>query len=198
MPAAGELLPAAAGSFTWAERVFDAVGEEASFRSASLAALPAELQEEFNGPVAYGDRWLWLALLGLCLVAIYYLAVVWFTRDRSQPGAVSWVGADVPSVRQQHLDRIARIEAVVRAGQVPARDGHQQLSETVRSYVGAVSALPAPTMTLSDFRRQAPRPLTEAIELMYPPEFAPDDVGQARERFDDAVAHARQLVASWG
>lgn len=196
MPGAGSAV------FDLAERVFAAVGEEASFRSASLAALPAapwvaDLQDEFNGPVAYGDRWLWLALLALCLVAVYYLAVVWFTRDRSGPGAVSWTRADVPSVRQEHLDRIARIEAAVRADQVPARDGHQQLSETVRSYVGAVSTLPAPTMTLADFRRQAPRPLTEAIELMYPPEFAPDDVGQARERFDDAVARARQLVASW-
>ncbi|MDZ5621898.1 hypothetical protein [Nocardioides bizhenqiangii] len=156
-----------------------------------------ELQDEFNGPVAYGDRWLWLALLGLCLVAVYYLAVVWFTRDRSVRGVVSWTRADVPSVRQQHLDRIARIEAAVRTGQVPARDGHQQLSETVRSYVGAVSTIPAPTMTLADFRHQAPPALTEAIELMYPPEFAPDEVGQARERFDDALARARQLVASW-
>jgi len=156
-----------------------------------------ELQDEFNGPVAYGDRWLWLALLALCLVVVYYLAVVWFTRDRSMPRAVPWARADVLSTRQQHLDRISRIEAEVRAGQVPARDGHQQLSETVRSYVGAVSTIPAPTMTLSDFRRHAPPPLTEAIELMYPPEFAPDDVGQARERFDDAVTKARQLVASW-
>jgi hypothetical protein len=185
----------------WAERVFDVFEEVASFRSASLAALPAELraelQDEFNGPVAYGDRWLWFALLGLCVVAIYYLAVVWFTRDRSGRGDVAWARTDVLSARQQHLERIARIEAGVREGRVPARDGHQQLSEAVRSYVAAVSSIPAPTMTLADFRRQAPQPLTEAIELMYPPEFAPDDVGQAQERFDDAVARSRQLVASW-
>jgi hypothetical protein len=159
--------------------------------------LAADLQDEFNGPVAYGDRWLWLALLALLLVATYYLAVVWFTRDRSPSGGVSWTRTDVPSARQQHLDRITRIEAAVRAGLLPPRDGHQQLSETVRSYVGTVSTIPALTMTLSDFQRHAPRPLTEAIELMYPPEFAPDDVGLARERFDDAVATARQLVASW-
>ncbi|KAA1425947.1 hypothetical protein [Nocardioides antri] len=162
---------------------------------ASLA--PAELQEEFNGPVAYADRWLWLALLGLVLVAAYYLAVIWLTRDRAPAPAVSWSRADVPSARRLHLDRIERIEAEVRSGQLSARVGHQQLSETVRSYVAAVSTLPAPTMTLADFRRQAPRPLVDAIALMYPPEFAPDDAGQARERFDDAVAQARGLVASW-
>jgi hypothetical protein len=164
--------------------------------AADLASA-AELQDEFNGPVAYGDRWLWLALLGLVLVALYYLAVVWFTRERSADGVIAWARADVPSARRLHLERIDRIEAGVRVGAVPPRDGHQQLSETVRSYVGEVSSLPAPTMTLADFRRQAPPPLTEAIELMYPPEFAPDDVGEARERFDDAVAKARRLVTSW-
>jgi hypothetical protein len=193
-------MPAAVDYFYLAERVFAAFEGEAGFRGTALAALPAQrvagLQDEFNGPVAYGDRWLWLALLGLCLVALYYLTVVWFTRDRSGPAA-PWTRIDVPSARQQHLDRIARIDAAVRAGEVPAREGHQQLSEAVRSYVGAVSSIPALTMTLADFRRQAPRPLTEAIELMYPPEFAPDDVGRARELFDDAVARARELVASW-
>lgn len=152
--------------------------------------------DEFTGPVAYGDRWLWLALLGLTLVALYYLAVLWFTRER-RVGASGWERADVPSARQQHLERIDRIEAEVRSGRLAAREGHQQLSETVRSYVGAVSPLPAPTMALADFRREAPRALTDAIELMYPPEFAPDEVGQAQERFDQAVLQARQLVASW-
>lgn len=152
--------------------------------------------DEFTGPVAYGDRWLWLALLGLTLVALYYLAVLWFTRER-RVGASAWERADVPSARRQHLERIDRIEAEVRTGRLAAREGHQQLSETVRSYVGAVSPLPAPTMALADFRREAPRALTDAIELMYPPEFAPDEVGQARERFDQAVLRARQLVASW-
>lgn len=152
--------------------------------------------DEFTGPVAYGDRWLWLALLGLTLVALYYLVVLWGTRERPV-GASSCQRPDVPSARRQHLERIDRIEAAVRSGRLAAREGHQQLSETVRSYVGAVSTLPAPTMALADFRREAPRALTDAIELMYPPEFAPDEVGQARERFDQAVLRARQLVASW-
>lgn len=157
----------------------------------------AELQDEFNGPVAYGDRWLWFALLGLVLVAVYYLAVLWFTRDRTRTGPMPWSRPDVPSARQRHLARIDRIEAAVRAGEVSARDGHQQLSEAVRSYVGEVSNLPAPTMTLADLRLERARPLADAIELMYPPEFAPDDVGQARELFDQAVHQARRLVASW-
>ncbi len=165
--------------------------------AAGSAIMAADLQDEFTGPVAYADRWLWFALLGLLLVAAYYLVVLWLTRERSTARPTPWSSADVLSVRRQHLDRIDRIEAEVRAGETSARDGHQRLSETVRSYVGAVSTLPAPTMALSDLRRQGPQPLTEAIELMYPPEFAPDDVGEAQQRFDHAVYQARRLVASW-
>lgn len=156
----------------------------------------ADLQDEFNGPVAYGDRWLWFALVALLLVACYYVIVVWVTRDRPL-SAVAGDRPDVAGTRRRHLDRITLIEEAVGSGRVSARDGHQQLSETVRSYVGAVSSIPAPTMTLADFRHQAPRPLVEAIEIMYPPEFAPDDVGEAHERFDAAVLKARQLVTSW-
>ena len=155
------------------------------------------LPEEFSGPVAYGDRWLWVALIGLLLVVGYYVAVLWLTRARRAGAPDRRAGVDVPSARRTHLERIDRIEAEVRAGRLSARDGHQQLSETVRSYVGTVSSLPAPTMALADFRARAPRPLTDAIEVMYPPEFAPDDVGQARERLDDALRRARQLVTSW-
>lgn len=162
-----------------------------------LRLAAAELPREFHEPVAYADRWIWLALLGLLLVALYFVAVLWFTRARPTPSGVVWTAPPGPTTQREHLDRIDRIEADVREGRLSARAGHQQLSETVRSYVGQVTALPARTMTLADFRRQAPWALTETIELMYPPEFAPDDVGEAQERFDAAVARSRQLVAAW-
>lgn len=167
----------------------------AELRAAGLGA--ADLPEEFHGPVAYGDLWPWLAVLGLLLVAGYYAVALWLTRPR-RPMDAGWFGsADVPSQRRAHLERIDRVEADVRAGRLSVRDGHQQLSEVVRSYVDAVSALPATSMALADFRVAAPRPLTDAIELMYPPEFAPDDAGEAAERFDEALGRGRRLVASW-
>ncbi len=166
-----------------------------------LAAAATEgLPEEFHGPVAYSALWPWLAVAGLLLVAGYYAVALWLTRPR-RPMAAGWFGrADVPSLRRVHLERIDRVEADVRAGRLSLRDGHQRLSEIVRSYVDAVSDLPATSMALADFRVAAPRPLTDAIELMYPPEFAPDDAdgpGLAAERFDEALRHARRLVASW-
>ena len=155
-----------------------------------------DLPAEFHGPVGYSHLWLWLAVAGVVLVALYYLAAWLLTRPRPD-GAGRWSRtADVPGARREHLQRIDAIEADVRAGRIPARVGHQRLSEVVRSYVEAVSALPALTMALADFRAQAPAPLADAIELMYPPEFAPDRT-VAQERFDQAVRDGRRLVASW-
>ncbi|GAA3803686.1 hypothetical protein [Nocardioides panacisoli] len=161
-----------------------------------LATADGDLPEEFHGPVGYSDLWLWLAVAGVALVALYYLAAWLLTRPRpTGPGRWSRT-TDVPSARREHLERIDAIEADVRAGRIPARVGHQRLSEVVRSYVEAVSALPARTMALADFRAHAPAPLADAIELMYPPEFAPEPA-VAQERFDLAVRDGRRLVTSW-
>lgn len=155
----------------------------------------AELPDEFTGPVAYDDRWLWIAVALGAAVVLYYLLAWWLTRRPRVP-RLERVAVDVPDVRRTHLDLIDRIDARVRAGELEPRAGHQQLSEVVRSYVAAVTTLPAQTMALADFRARAPHELVAVIELVYPPEFAPDDA-IARELFDTAVVRARGLVADW-
>lgn len=151
-----------------------------------------KLPEEFAGPVGYDDRWAWIAVgLALALLA-YYLLAWWLTRPRQE--RIVRTDVSLPDVRQVHLARIDRIDALVRDGELPAREGHQQLSEVVRDYVAAVTTLPARTMALADLRHRAPAPLVEVLELVYPPEFAPDD-DLARDAFDTAVSRARGLVA---
>ncbi|NYI46110.1 hypothetical protein BJ993_003190 [Nocardioides aromaticivorans] len=156
------------------------------------------MPEEFTGPVAYSDRWLWIGLALLALVVLYYLASWWFTRP-PRPPAVPRREVDVPDAQRDHLARIDALVARVRAGEVGPRDGHQQLSELVRSYVATVTTLPARTMALADFRDRAPQELVDAIELMYPPEFAPDAADtDPLASFDDAVDRSRRLVGTWG
>ncbi|KRB76848.1 hypothetical protein ASE01_08725 [Nocardioides sp. Root190] len=152
------------------------------------------MPEEFTGPVAYDDRWLWIAVALLVLVVLYYLASWWFTRPR-RVRIVAGPPVDVPDARAEHLARIDELVARVQDGRTSARGGHQQLSEIVRSWVATVTTLPARTMALADFRDRAPQELVEAIELMYPPEFAPDV--DAAPTFEDAVQRARRLVGSW-
>lgn len=154
-----------------------------------------EMPEEFTGPVAYADWWLWLAVVLFALVVAYYLASWWVTRAPRVP-TIERHDVDVPSAQEDHLARIDRVVAQVRAGALAPREGHQQLSEVVRSYVATVTTLPARTMALADFRARAPQDLVDAIEVMYPPEFAPDAT-LAENAFDTAVAQARSLVGTW-
>ncbi|MBS4751659.1 hypothetical protein KG112_02410 [Nocardioides sp. zg-ZUI104] len=155
-----------------------------------------DMPAEFTGPVAHSSLWLWLAVALAVLVVAYYVLSWWLTRP-PRPPKVLRVDVDTPGLRAVHLSRLDALVAQVQAGELSARDGHQGLSEVVRSYVASVTTLPARSMALADFRSSAPPELTEAIELMYPPEFAPDDA-IAAERFADAVAHARRLVSTWG
>lgn len=155
----------------------------------------AELQEEFHGPVAYADRWLWIAIVLLLLVVLYFALAWWLTR-RPRVRNAPRRDVDVPDLQHRHLARIDQVAAEVRTGTIEPREGHQHLSEIIRSYVAAVTTLPARTMTLADFRASAPPELADVIEVMYPPEFAPGEE-LARTRFDDAVAAARGLVQSW-
>lgn len=150
--------------------------------------------KEFHGPIDYADRWIWLALIALSLVGLYYAAVLLLTRAR--PTTPSPAPPPPPDLRARHLARIDDIAGAVQRGELSARDGHQQLSEVVRSYVEEITPLPARRMTLADLRLRGPRPLTEMIAEMYPPEFAPDD-GEAAEHFERALLHARGLVSTW-
>lgn len=154
----------------------------------------ASVPREFHGPMDYQDRWIWLALLALLLVGAYFLLVVRLTRTPPPPPPEPLSLADV---RARHLARLDDLDAAVHAGQVGVRDGHQQLSEVVRSYVEEITPLPARTMALADLRQRAPRPLADLIETIYPPEFAPDADAAVVARFEEALRQARGVVTTW-
>ena len=159
-----------------------------------LVVLAADLPDEFSGPVDYSGQWMWWAIAAVACIPLYIVVVLLVTR---RPRRTDPVLRIAPDARAGFLLRIDEIEAKVRAGELAARGGHQRLSEVVRAYVEQASGLPASTMSLADFRLRAVGPLVEAIEVMYPPEFAPDDDGGAREQFDAALAHARGVIGAW-
>ena len=165
--------------------------------AADVARAAEELPDEFSGPLAYGDKWMWIAIALLVAVVLYYVLAWWFTREpRIKAAPAPAVVVVPPNAQAEHLARIDAIATQVQDGTMTPRAGHQELSEVVRSYVETVTTLPARTMALADFREQAPGELTEAIELMYPPEFSPDDA-LATEHFMTAVDKGRGLVGRW-
>lgn len=146
---------------------------------------------ELQGPVGYSITWAVLAAAAVLVVVAYYAAVLWWTRAprprRPERSA---------RARRRHLRELDAIAGRVRSGEVPASAGHQQVSATVRGFVASVSDLPATSMTLDSLRAEAPASLTDLVERLYPPAFAGDEQAAA-EGFEDAVASARVVVASW-
>lgn len=150
----------------------------------------AELPEEFTGPLGYGAGWVWLALGAVALAAGYVAVVLLATRQRTTTVSAA---ERRERLRRTCLSGLDEVAGEVHDGAVTARAGHQRLSELVRGYVETSTGLPASSMSLADLRLRAPH-LVEAVALMYPPEFAPDDDGRAHERFDEALAAARRVV----
>jgi hypothetical protein len=136
---------------------------------------------ELQPPVGYDERWLVLAALALAAVAAYYVAVLWWFRERG-PRPRSVLGD-----RESCLARLDDIEAEVSSGALTPRQGHQQVSRAVREYVDAA------TRTLSDLRADGPPEVAALVALTYPPSFAADDQ-VAAARFDEIVVRARRLV----
>lgn len=147
--------------------------------------------DELQPPVGYDDRWLLLALLALGLVAAYYAAVLWWTRER--PPRAQRPGGGGSSTWLARLEEIG--DAVAR-GELTARQGHQEISRTVRAFVVERSGVPATTMTLGDLEEQGPERLADLVALTYPPSFSPDEELPASV-FDEAAARARTLVTTW-
>ena len=147
---------------------------------------------ELQPPAGYDDRWMWLAILAVVVVVVYYAAVLWWTRPRRgrRPRRLR------SDSRQAHLARLEAIETAFVDGWINAREGHQRISTTVRSFVAETSGVPTSAMTLADLERDGPEPLADVIGLIYPPEFVADE-SLAQREFRDAMDRAKRMVSSW-
>lgn len=148
---------------------------------------------ELTGPVGYASTWSVVAMALIALVVVYYLGVWLWSRGQDTAGAERV--SPVERARTTHLKELDRLEGVVRAGRLPVREGFQQLSATVRSFVAEVSGTPARSMTLEELREAGEARVAETIAAMYPPEFAPGDA--AADDFGRSLREARELVRSW-
>lgn len=148
---------------------------------------------ELQPAAGYDDgRWLLLCLLAAAGTAAYFVVVWWLTRARRpRPPRPA-----VPP-RDDCLAELVRIEGEAAAGQISAREAHQELSRAVRTFVATASDLPADTMTLAALRAAGPSPLADLVAGLYRPEFGPDE-DDARRELDRSITHARTVVESWG
>ncbi|MEV7428677.1 hypothetical protein AB0N29_03595 [Nocardioides sp. NPDC092400] len=150
---------------------------------------------ELAGPADYADGWLALAVLLLVAVVAWNAGVAWWGRPTRLPVVPPAQRVDVEAVRAAHLARLDRVEAAVRAGDLDLRSAHHELSATARSFVHETTDVPARHLTLAELRERDVPAVAAAVEVMYPPEFAPGDA-HAEAAWGRALRLAREVVGS--
>lgn len=161
--------------------------------------------DEVNAPEAFAALWLVLGVVGLLLLVLWPLAVWFFTRPRP-PKPATVETTPVPQARERAVEAIEQVRRAAAIGQLSPRAAHQSVSTIVRTFVSEVTGTPADRMDLSELRALlrdhdqqlsgAAAPLTRVadwIEVLYPPEFAP----QADRSVDQTCDEAVRLVGQW-
>jgi hypothetical protein len=157
--------------------------------------LGADPPPGFYAPDPYAQKWLWVGVGIIGLVAAWYAWVWWTTRRRTivippriTPDRLSRLRADYTRQIDLVLDRAAR-------GEISQRRAHQQLSVLVRHFVQEVSGIHAPTMTLTELNARGARltPVSEVVGALYPGEFGPRETAT----LTGAAEVAKRVVARW-
>lgn len=155
---------------------------------------PADLIDPYP-PMSYGQLpvILALSLLGAVVLWFGWLLLARYLRARrpQQPKAPA-APASVDH-RSEALLRVDEIQHAAEQGEISERSAHQQLSEVVREYVGAVSGIPTTRMTLYDLREARLEPVAAAVERTYPPAFGEDGYGDVAS----TAGVAREVIHQW-
>ena len=156
----------------------------------------ADPLDDLLAPVDYALPWGWVAAGLVLLVAAWFAGVAWWGR----PGAGAprdRARRDLARARRRALADLDRVAADVDAGRLDLRGAHQRTSAVVRGFVEDAGGHPARSMALADLRAAGATDVAAVVALLYPPEFAADADRVSRERLDDSLHRAREVVAAW-
>jgi hypothetical protein len=154
--------------------------------------------DELLPPIDYSVVWLILGIALILVLALYFAAILFFTRhkDIKTIGSLPILPAqpvDLTELKAKYLNLIADVEQSFNSRKVLSRDAHQRLSMIVRYFAFEASGFRAHIMTLSDIEKADRHNLAETIKQYYPPEFNGLNDGSVAE----AAVAARGVVQSW-
>lgn len=140
-----------------------------------------------------------LFALGLLLLAITWVSIIlWTTRRKPEKSlrtlpAAPALAIDYSQLKARYIEQINIVQGQFDNRDIPARTAHQQLSSLLKSFVAEAARVPVRSMTLSELKRTRYKPLSEAIDSYYRPEFAAVESGSVAS----AAERARKVVTEW-
>lgn len=158
--------------------------------------------DELYPPTQYGWGWMLLAIGILAILCLAAWLLIFLTKPKRSIFLQGQTQQSTPPtgdvlnmLRTEYNDRLSRIEADYRAGELTARNANLELSRVVRTFVNEYSGLEAPVLALDDLRRLGVQPaLIDAMNRYYYPSIfrrgpAVDPIA--------GVEAARKVVSSW-
>lgn len=153
-----------------------------------------QADQEFLGPLPYSPIWMWAGIVLLLLVVAWYVFVVASTRRPwLKSGARPAPPTDLPALQSAYLRRIHNVEQQAAAGNISAREAHQEISLLLRRFVRDATGVDAPRMTHADLVKHPLPRAAEAVAALYPGEFGSEPLPAVAS----SAAVACEAVRSW-
>ncbi|HBZ77387.1 MAG TPA: hypothetical protein DEO39_01605 [Clostridiales bacterium] len=95
--------------------------------------------------------------------------------------------------QKEYLAKIAVVEQKYLAGQIDARNAHQELSAIVRMFVHDLTGINAQNFSLNELKAHNIYQISNLIEEFYAPEFAE----RAEKETSNSIAQAREVIIRW-
>ncbi len=149
--------------------------------------------------------WVYLAFAILLLFAlgliIYAIAKAapYLKRQKKIPSVARRVALTpgmLLALKNQYVSRVQEIINGYKGGGVSKREGYQQLSLVIRSFVHEVTGINVENYTIKEVRAMGIRKLDLLMEEYYVPEFAEDEKARDRD-LEKSCVSAMGVIRSW-
>ena len=159
---------------------------------------------ELQDPFGY-SWWVYLIAAVILLSALAILGYVFYQAYKllkpgkkvsQAPRRIQLTGEMLGRLKQQYISQIHDILAAYTAQKVDKRDGYQQLSAVIRSFIHEATGINVENFTVKEARAMGLKKLVPLMEEYYVPEFAEDEKGKDKDLVKSCQT-AMGVIRSW-
>ncbi len=159
---------------------------------------------KLQSPFEY-SWWVYLIFAGLLILALVLVILgiarimPYLKKEKKIPSVARKVAMTpglLQALKEQYVTRVQALVGLYRDGKVGKRDGYQQLSYVIRSFVHEVTGINVENYTKSEVKAMGIRNLDILMEEYYVPEFAEDERGRDKD-LEKSCNTAMGVIRSW-